>query len=54
VELGDWEIKFQNFPIYKFQNMSKEEQLHETNDELYERFNFTVDKGQEPLRIDEW
>jgi 23S rRNA pseudouridine1911/1915/1917 synthase len=26
----------------------------ENNDELYERFNLTVDKGQEPLRIDKF
>ncbi|MBA2330734.1 MAG: RNA pseudouridine synthase, partial [Flavisolibacter sp.] len=24
----------------------------DSNDELYERFQFTIDKGQEPLRID--
>ena len=26
----------------------------ENNDELYERFNLTVDQGQEPLRIDKF
>jgi 23S rRNA pseudouridine1911/1915/1917 synthase len=26
----------------------------DSNDELYERFNLTVDKGQEPLRIDKF
>ncbi|MFN2438317.1 MAG: RluA family pseudouridine synthase [Chitinophagaceae bacterium] len=26
----------------------------ETNDELYERFHFSIDKGQEPLRIDKF
>ena len=26
----------------------------ESNDELYERFNLTVDQGQEPLRIDKF
>ena len=31
-----------------------EEQIQETNDELFERFNLTVDKGQEPLRIDKF
>ncbi|HEV8283738.1 MAG TPA: RluA family pseudouridine synthase [Chitinophagaceae bacterium] len=31
-----------------------EEQIQESNDELYERFNLTVDKGQEPLRIDKF
>lgn len=30
------------------------EQLQETGDELYERFNLVVDKGQEPLRIDKF
>src|SRR5881392_2909607 len=34
--------------------MNKEEQLQEANEELYERFNLTVDKGQEPLRIDKF
>ncbi|HEY2722614.1 MAG TPA: RluA family pseudouridine synthase [Chitinophagaceae bacterium] len=34
--------------------MTKDEQLQETNEELYERFNLTVDKGQEPLRIDKF
>jgi 23S rRNA pseudouridine1911/1915/1917 synthase len=34
--------------------VNKEEQTQETNDELYERFNLTVDKGQEPLRIDKF
>ena len=32
----------------------KEEQLSEINDELYERFSITIDKGQEPLRIDKF
>lgn len=33
----------------------KEEQLSaDINDELYERFNITIDKGQEPLRIDKF
>src|SRR5215470_12386106 len=31
-----------------------EEPLQETGDELYERFNLVVDKGQEPLRIDKF
>src|SRR5215470_4535622 len=26
----------------------------DTSDELYERFNFRIDKGQEPLRIDKF
>src|SRR5215469_6004603 len=34
--------------------VNKEEQLQETNEELYERFNLVVDKGQEPLRIDKF
>src|SRR5882724_13435039 len=33
----------------------KEEQVSpEINDELYERFSHTIDKGQEPLRIDKF
>lgn len=32
----------------------KEEQISDINDELYERFAFTIDKGQEPLRIDKF
>ena len=28
--------------------------LQDNNDELYERFNLTIDKGQEPLRIDKF
>src|SRR6266516_7176279 len=33
----------------------KEEQLSaDINDELYERFNIAIDKGQEPLRIDKF
>src|SRR5882672_12910059 len=30
------------------------EQIPDSSDELYERFNLTVDKGQEPLRIDKF
>jgi len=41
-------------PGSKFQEMNKEEQLQETNEELYERFSLRVDKGQEPLRIDKF
>ena len=29
-------------------------ELPDNNDELYERFNLTIDKGQEPLRIDKF
>src|SRR6185503_6701986 len=28
--------------------------LQDFNDELYQRFNLTIDKGQEPLRIDKF
>jgi 23S rRNA pseudouridine1911/1915/1917 synthase len=28
--------------------------IQDSNDELYERFNITIDKGQEPLRIDKF
>jgi 23S rRNA pseudouridine1911/1915/1917 synthase len=34
--------------------INKDEQLQESNEELYERFNLVVDKGQEPLRIDKF
>lgn len=34
--------------------INNEEQVQESNDELYERFNLIVDKGQEPLRIDKF
>ena len=30
------------------------QEFSDSNDELYERFNLTVDKGQEPLRIDKF
>ncbi len=34
---------------------NKEEQASpEVNDDLYERFSFKTDKGQEPLRIDKY
>jgi 23S rRNA pseudouridine1911/1915/1917 synthase len=33
---------------------NKGEQLQDINDELFERFNLIVDKGQEPLRIDKF
>ncbi|HSU27645.1 MAG TPA: RluA family pseudouridine synthase [Chitinophagaceae bacterium] len=32
----------------------EEPSLQDVNDELYERFNLTIDKGQEPLRIDKF
>jgi 23S rRNA pseudouridine1911/1915/1917 synthase len=28
--------------------------VQDNNDDLYERFNFKIDKGQEPLRIDKY
>jgi 23S rRNA pseudouridine1911/1915/1917 synthase len=31
-----------------------QEELQDSNEELYERFNFIADKGQEPLRIDKF
>ena len=34
--------------------INNEEQVPESNDELFERFNLIVDKGQEPLRIDKF
>jgi len=42
----------------KYIKMKKETtnsgEQQESNDELYERFNLTVDQGQEPLRIDKF
>ena len=38
----------------KIETMNRDQSLQESNDELYERFNLTVDKGQEPLRIDKF
>lgn len=32
----------------------EEQEINEGNDELYERFSFKTDKGQEPLRIDKY
>src|SRR5437762_1415531 len=32
----------------------EEQEINEASDELYERFSFKVDKGQEPLRIDKY
>jgi len=34
--------------------INNEDQVQESGDELYERFNLTVDNGQEPLRIDKF
>src|SRR5258705_12465952 len=34
--------------------IKNEQEIQDSNDELYERFNITVDKGQEPLRIDKF
>src|SRR5437667_11073634 len=34
--------------------INSEEKVQESGDELYERFNLTVDKGQEPVRIDKF
>jgi 23S rRNA pseudouridine1911/1915/1917 synthase len=31
-----------------------DQELNETSDELYERFSFKIDKGQDPLRIDKY
>ena len=38
----------------KEQLPDKRNEIQESGDELYERFNFTADKGQEPLRIDKY
>lgn len=40
----------------ELQSMNEEERLDsaESSDELYERFSFRTDKGQEPLRIDKY
>ncbi len=37
----------------KEEDIDKQE-INDSNDELYERFNLTVDKGQEPIRIDKF
>src|SRR6266567_3115498 len=49
----------QNRMLYLCGLMKTDEQkegpdLQDNNDELYERFNLTIDKGQEPLRIDKF
>jgi len=38
----------------KDESIKNEEQIQDINDELYERFTITVDKGQDPLRIDKF
>ncbi len=38
----------------KEQTSFDNQDISDNNDELYERFNLTVDKGQEPLRIDKF
>ena len=38
----------------KEDTVKNEQEVPDSNDELYERFNITVDKGQEPLRIDKF
>ena len=38
----------------KEETIKNEQETPDSNDELYERFNITVDKGQEPLRIDKF
>jgi 23S rRNA pseudouridine1911/1915/1917 synthase len=38
----------------KEETIPNDQSLPESSDELYERFSFTVDKGQEPLRIDKF
>jgi 23S rRNA pseudouridine1911/1915/1917 synthase len=34
--------------------LPEEQEINENNDDLYERFSFKTDKGQEPLRIDKY
>jgi 23S rRNA pseudouridine1911/1915/1917 synthase len=36
------------------EKLPEEQELNENNDDLYERFSFKTDKGQEPLRIDKY
>jgi len=38
----------------KEESINKEDSIQESSDELYERLNLVVDKGQEPLRIDKF
>ena len=33
---------------------TENQEIQENNDDLYERFSFKTDKGQEPLRIDKY
>ena len=60
-ESWGWQMSYFQSPGFhclpgmtKYQIMNKEEQLQESNEELYERFSLKVDKGQEPLRIDKF
>src|SRR5689334_720852 len=39
---------------HKFTRLNFAAMLQDNNDELYERFTLTIDKGQEPLRIDKF
>ena len=43
-----------NVPLYFMQQELPESNLEaqDNNEELYERFSITIDKGQEPLRMD--
>ena len=38
----------------KDESPQQEPEIQDSNDELYERFNITIDKGQEPRRIDKF
>src|SRR6185295_13118769 len=41
--------------MYMKDELPKQEpEILDSNDELYERFSLTIDKGQEPLRIDKF
>lgn len=40
--------------IMKEETINNGQEIHEINEELFERFNITTDKGQEPLRIDKF
>ena len=40
--------------IMKEETINNGQEIHEINEELFERFTITTDKGQEPLRIDKF
>lgn len=47
-------ISVQNRDIMQEDLNIERQEINDSNDELYERFNITIDKGQDPLRIDKF